>query len=77
MLQARGKTGIAGVGGNRVTVMARERRSSLVLLGANRIIRHVRSGVRGRDPAALLILRQLALKDIAHLFRRPRGGRHI
>ena len=51
MLQARGKPGVAGVDGNRVTVMARKRHSSRVLLGANRIIRHVRSGVRRRDPA--------------------------
>ena len=58
-LQARGKPGVASLGGNRVTVMARECRSSHVLLGANRITRHVRSGVRVRDPAALLILRQL------------------
>ena len=35
----------SGIGGNRVTVMARERRSSRVLLGVNRIIRHVQSSV--------------------------------
>ena len=56
MLRARGKPGVAGIGGNRVTVMARKRRSGRVRLGADRIIRRVRSGVRGHDPAALLTL---------------------
>ena len=39
VLQALGKPGVAGLDANRVTVMARERCRSRVLLGANRIIR--------------------------------------